>query len=784
MRYLAAVAWLAACGSDGTDKGGTDGDADTDADADADTDADTDADADTDTDTDTDPPDPDADGDGAPASVDCDDTDDTRFPGAAEVCDEVDQDCDREVDEGVTTRFFRDDDLDGFGVDTETVDACAAPAGFAATAGDCDDGDSAVFPGAVEVCDGRDDDCANGPDDGLPTSSWFPDGDVDGHGVSALAVVDCAAPPGHVALDGDCDDARADVFPGATEVCDGVDQDCDTLADDGLPFADYAPDVDQDGYGDPLAATTFACAAPPGTAADATDCDDADGSVHPGAIEVCDTVDQDCSGLADDGLPTTTFYRDGDRDGFGGTSALVSCVAALDGYAATGGDCDDARSSVHPGAPEIACDGRDQDCAGGDVAGDWDVPADFSTIQAAVTAAAPGDTICVAPGSYTGIVSVNKDLDLVGTGPGVVLSTGNGNRVYVAASGAQRLVNLTLDGRSVEPLIQVSPGAALELDGVVAKNVGCNASCNGLVAYQYAGSSLTVRRLSLVDDDGVVGDGNDLYGLFLSLGSPLHLEDVTIGGLTVDAASGAFLVSDGGPDTVLRRVTLWGVTAAPTGDFALLGTLGGSLEDVQLRDNDVQGDAVTALVRNALPLTVDRALLSGNLVSSSTASDAGLVLALAATEVSTSVILDNEVSSLASAELLSLPAGSAVRNVTSSGNVADGAPGIAIALPSGGAVSSVALVDDVVDAEILAGPGATVDFSLAFGPSAPLVDGALAPLPWTGLAEDPLFYPYSVLPQPGSPLIDAGDPAVRDDDGSRSDIGAFGGPGTPPSGPG
>jgi hypothetical protein len=111
-------------------------------------------------------------------------------PGAAEVADGVDQDCDGTVDEG-TERY--DDDADG----------------FSEIGGDCDDGSAPVFPGAEELANGVDDDCDGLIDEGLD------DHDADGF----------AAPE-------DCDDADGWANPDAIEVCDGVDNDCDGELDE------------------------------------------------------------------------------------------------------------------------------------------------------------------------------------------------------------------------------------------------------------------------------------------------------------------------------------------------------------------------------------------------------------------------------------------------------------------------------------------------------------------------------------------------------------------------
>ncbi|MFH1723230.1 MAG: LamG-like jellyroll fold domain-containing protein, partial [Elusimicrobiota bacterium] len=111
---------------------------------------------------------------------------------------------------------------------------------------------------------------------------------------------DAYAQEGGVCGPADCDDADDSVNPGATEMCDGIDNNCDGQIDEGLILAFYR-DTDSDGYGD-AASTTQVCDAPAGYVVDSTDCDDTDGAVNPAAVEMCDGVDNDCDGVVDCGL--------------------------------------------------------------------------------------------------------------------------------------------------------------------------------------------------------------------------------------------------------------------------------------------------------------------------------------------------------------------------------------------------------------------------------------------------------------------------------------------------
>jgi Putative metal-binding motif len=108
--------------------------------------------------------------------------------------------------------WYRDDDGDGYGEVTASVEACEPPAGFAALPGDCDDADSQVHPGAVERCDARDDDCDGRPD--LPVPTWYRDADGDGWGDPANTWDRCDRPQGYSAHGDDCDDTDPRAWPG------------------------------------------------------------------------------------------------------------------------------------------------------------------------------------------------------------------------------------------------------------------------------------------------------------------------------------------------------------------------------------------------------------------------------------------------------------------------------------------------------------------------------------------------------------------------------------------
>lgn len=242
---------------------------------------------------------PDADGDGYAADVDCNDLNPTVYPGAEETCDGFDNDCNGTVDEGCQT--CTDSDHDSFFAQAQ----CG-------TRVDCDDTNRMVNPGAVESCDGIDNDC-----DAMVDEDF--DRDRDGFAVCG----------------GDCDDGNPRVNPAVPELCnDGIDNNCNGQAEEGCLTCS---DRDGDGFFGREGCGT------------AVDCDDDNRFKSPGLAENCfDAWDNDCDGTVDE--PECIPCFDSDRDFYFDRPGCGTEV-----------DCDDSDPRVGAPVPEL-CDGLDNDC--------------------------------------------------------------------------------------------------------------------------------------------------------------------------------------------------------------------------------------------------------------------------------------------------------------------------------------------------------------------------------------------------------------------------------------
>ncbi len=328
-------------------------------------------------------------------TIDCDDGAATRAPSVAEVCNAIDDDCDGMVDELLRLTCYTDADHDGYPPSGATGSTVCPAAGGGCPTGltprapgmgpiDCADGTATRSPAIAETCNGIDDDCDMHVDEGL-LLTCYTDMDSDGYppsGAPAMALCPAgggACPsmttsrsPAAGAID--CADTTAARSPAVAEACNGIDDDCDTRIDEGVATRCYV-DADRDGFALAGAASTEVCGTcpvgrtPVAPGPGAIDCDDTTAGRSPVVPEICNSIDDDCDGVPDDGITLVPRYVDADNDGFGAGPVQMVCPGA-GGYADTDGDCRDDAFAVHPGQAgwffvpacppgEVACSSSD-----------------------------------------------------------------------------------------------------------------------------------------------------------------------------------------------------------------------------------------------------------------------------------------------------------------------------------------------------------------------------------------------------------------------------------------
>ena len=576
------------------------------------------------------------------------------------------------------------------------------------------------------------------------TDVWYTDTDGDGYGDPATATVSCDAPEDGVSGGGDCDDADPAVNPGATEVCNGVDDDCDGEIDESTASdaSAYYTDADGDGYGDP-ATEAFACDPPTGSVTAGGDCDDADPAVNPDAPEICDAVDNDCDGVIDGGLGVPSSY-----------AAIQDAIDA-------------------------ASDG-DEICV---AAGSYAEQIDFEGKALSIVGVAG---------------SAATTLDGGGNGPVVSLASGEGPGT--ALTGFTITGGLASDGAGV-----YVDGASLALSDVVLSGNGCaDTLCHGAGLWAYgadlqltdvriAGNSLTTGHSleSLSYGAGVYLEATE--AAFQQVDVLDNAIDIGVSDLSVDAEGAGVHVTNASTLT-WDRGTLSGNTIDVSEDGRGSSASGCgiyvSASTVQLSNVWVTDDAATvgsgAGYGAGIDLAADSVLSGKNLIVANNAIQGD------DTALGYSIAWGGGIAVLAGAEL-DLENADVAYNAAEADQGKGGgvylAPEARVVLTNtniaGNRMGSTGLGGGIYGCDSHCLTLLDVSYTNVYGNTDPEfgtmdsfvgADGNVAVDPDYGDVSAPSALDWDLTLGIGSACIDTGDPSLTDRDGTISDIGAYGGP--------
>ena len=557
---------------------------------------------------------------------------------------------------------------------------------------------------------------------------------------------------GVTSCDGDCNDADADTYPGATELCGGLDNDCDVIITSG------EMDLDGDGW--------RPCDG---------DCGSMDATVYPGAAELCDGQDNDCDGTIpadeDDADGDGSRLCDADCDDADATAYPGNtetpcdgvdndCDAATideseddgDGYSTCDGDCDDADAEVYPGAADPCGDGVDGDCDGVDpeCAGcHLTVPADSGTIQGAIDLASGGETICVGSGTYPETIDLGgKAVHLRSTeGRFDTIIEGNGSGPVVTIDSGEGL-DTVIEGFTVQGGLTSTPGAGIHVDG----------------------ASPTLRDLAVWGNTtygaGTVGGGIYLADSMGSLQGVWISDNEADGPSAVDGDGGGIYIVDS--QITLDDVLLWSNTAGDDGAGLLALDSTVDLIHVAVVENatngtDAHGGGI--YLEGAADVTMLDVVVLAN---ETTGSGGGLFVDAGSFATVTNAVFHGNDATLDGGAILATGSSLTLTNVDLSTNSCGGDGG-AVRLTTGAlaTVTSTNAFDNAFPTYSDADDPSWIPFGMG---------GNLAVDPGFADVGDPAPLNWDLHLSATSDLIDAGDPQILDPDLTPSDIGAYGGP--------